>query len=80
MSGVDQDANAGTTPVREAHRFDEEALARWMTAHVDGFSGPLTVEQFKGGQSNDPPLSPVAPRRALCPAPQAAGAVAAGRA
>ncbi|WP_375250321.1 phosphotransferase [Sphingomonas sp.] len=52
MSGVDQDANAGTTPVREAHRFDEEALARWMTAHVDGFSGPLTVEQFKGGQSN----------------------------
>ena len=52
MSALDQAANAGTTPVREAHRFDEAALARWMTEHVDGFAGPLTVEQFKGGQSN----------------------------
>ena len=45
-------ANVGTTPVREAHRFDEAALARWMEDHVAGFAGPLTVEQFKGGQSN----------------------------
>jgi aminoglycoside phosphotransferase (APT) family kinase protein len=52
MSAVNDDANAGTTPVREAHRFDEAALARWMEAHVDGYHGPLTVEQFKGGQSN----------------------------
>ena len=49
-SGVD--ANAGTTAVREGYAFDEGALADWMRAHVDGFSGPLTVEQFKGGQSN----------------------------
>ncbi|WP_294198026.1 phosphotransferase [uncultured Sphingomonas sp.] len=49
---LSQAANAGTTPVRDAHRFDEAALARWMTANVDGFAGPLTVEQFKGGQSN----------------------------
>ena len=49
---LSQAANAGTTPVRDAHRFDETALARWMTANVDGFAGPLTVEQFKGGQSN----------------------------
>jgi aminoglycoside phosphotransferase (APT) family kinase protein len=47
-----QEANAGTTPVREAHRFDEARLAEWMAANVAGFSGPLTVEQFKGGQSN----------------------------
>lgn len=46
------DANLGTTPVREGYTFDEAALARWMAANVDGFSGPLTVEQFKGGQSN----------------------------
>ena len=46
------DANTGTTPVREAHRFDEAALLRWLDAHVDGFAGPLAVEQFKGGQSN----------------------------
>jgi aminoglycoside phosphotransferase (APT) family kinase protein len=47
-----QDANAGTSPVREAYRFDEVALARWMAAHVEGYAGPLGVEQFKGGQSN----------------------------
>ncbi|MGV3479373.1 MAG: phosphotransferase [Sphingobium sp.] len=39
-------------PVRAAHRFDEAGLLRWMTAHVDGFAGPLSVAQFAGGQSN----------------------------
>jgi aminoglycoside phosphotransferase (APT) family kinase protein len=43
---------SGTTAVREAHRFDETRLAQWLAAHVAGYSGPLTVEQFKGGQSN----------------------------
>lgn len=52
MSGLDQEANAGTTPVRDAYRFDEAALDRWMTEHVEGYAGPLSVEQFKGGQSN----------------------------
>ncbi|HET6526761.1 phosphotransferase [Sphingopyxis sp.] len=52
MSAPAQDANVGTTPVRDAYRFDEAALARWMTGHVAGFAGPLRVEQFKGGQSN----------------------------
>ncbi|MET0363699.1 MAG: phosphotransferase [Sphingobium sp.] len=52
MSAVDETANAGTTAVREAYRFDEAALAAWMKAHVEGYAGPLTVEQFKGGQSN----------------------------
>ena len=51
-TALDQAANAGTTPVREAHRFDEAALAAWMAQAIPGFSGPLTVEQFKGGQSN----------------------------
>lgn len=51
-SAVDQTANAGTTPVREAHRFDETSLVKWMQDHVDGFVGPLDIEQFKGGQSN----------------------------
>lgn len=46
------DENVGTTPVREGFAFDEAALGGWMTAHVDGFAGPLTVSQFKGGQSN----------------------------
>jgi aminoglycoside phosphotransferase (APT) family kinase protein len=44
--------NRGTTEVRAAHRFDEDRLRRWMEANVEGFAGPLAVEQFKGGQSN----------------------------
>jgi aminoglycoside phosphotransferase (APT) family kinase protein len=44
--------NRGTGEVREAHRFDVPRLERWMAANVDGFAGPLAVEQFKGGQSN----------------------------
>ena len=43
---------SGTTQVRDAHRFDEARLAEWMQANVSGYTGPLTVEQFKGGQSN----------------------------
>jgi len=42
----------GTRPVAEAHRFDVAALERFMCGHVEGFRGPLRVEQFKGGQSN----------------------------
>ena len=49
---VDVSANAGTTAVRDAHRFDEARLAAWMVEHVAGFAGPLRVQQFKGGQSN----------------------------
>ncbi|WP_257557206.1 phosphotransferase family protein [Sphingobium sp. CFD-2] len=43
---------SGIGAVREAHRFDEVALARWMDANVAGYTGPLSVEQFQGGQSN----------------------------
>jgi aminoglycoside phosphotransferase (APT) family kinase protein len=41
-----------TAPVREAHRFDVLALERYLAAHLPGFTGPLTVGQFRGGQSN----------------------------
>jgi aminoglycoside phosphotransferase (APT) family kinase protein len=44
--------NSGTIKVREAHRFDSARLERWMEANVADFAGPLTAEQFKGGQSN----------------------------
>jgi aminoglycoside phosphotransferase (APT) family kinase protein len=51
--GVREDADfSGTKPVEERHRIDEVSLARWMSSHVEGFAGPLTVSQFKGGQSN----------------------------
>ena len=49
---VAADTNVGTAPVRAGFAFDEAALARWMADHVAGFRGPLTVEQFNGGQSN----------------------------
>lgn len=42
----------GTRPVSERQKFDVGALQEYMRQHVDGFSGDLTVEQFKGGQSN----------------------------
>jgi len=42
----------GTRPVAAQHAFDEAALAHYLRAHVEGFSGELKVEQFKGGQSN----------------------------
>jgi aminoglycoside phosphotransferase (APT) family kinase protein len=47
-----QSKNSGTTRVAERHRFDEGRLATWMSNHVEGFEGPLSVQQFKGGQSN----------------------------
>jgi aminoglycoside phosphotransferase (APT) family kinase protein len=39
-------------PVRPGHELAVGALERWMADHVDGFRGPITVEQFTGGQSN----------------------------
>jgi len=42
----------GTMPVQEKHRFDVTSLDRYMREHVEGYRGPLEVEQFKGGQSN----------------------------
>lgn len=46
------DVRQGVGAVRAAHRFDEARLAAWMARHVPGYAGPLTVEQFAGGQSN----------------------------
>jgi aminoglycoside phosphotransferase (APT) family kinase protein len=43
---------SGVKPVEERHRIDEVKLHSWLTAHVKGYAGPLTVFQFKGGQSN----------------------------
>src|SRR5882724_8360385 len=39
-------------PVQERHRFDAARLEDWLRAHVEGYRGPATVEQFGGGQSN----------------------------
>src|SRR5688500_3064891 len=46
------DTYIGTTAVRGQHRCELVALDAHMREHVAGFKGPLSVEQFKGGQSN----------------------------
>ncbi len=47
-----QSLNSGTTPEREAYRLDVKRLDAWMAGHVPDYRGPLSIEQFKGGQSN----------------------------
>ncbi len=42
----------GTRPVSDKHAFDVAALSAWLDANLEDFKGPLTVELFKGGQSN----------------------------
>jgi aminoglycoside phosphotransferase (APT) family kinase protein len=42
----------GTKPMAASHAFDVAALQAYLEARLPAFAGPLTVEQFKGGQSN----------------------------
>ena len=64
------EANSGTRDIPERLRFDVAALEAWMSANVAGFTGPLIVSQFKGGQSNptyrlDMPSVQDSPQRAF---------------
>jgi aminoglycoside phosphotransferase (APT) family kinase protein len=43
---------AGLRPPPAQHAFDTARLAAWMQVNVEGFSGPIDVMQFAGGQSN----------------------------
>jgi aminoglycoside phosphotransferase (APT) family kinase protein len=52
----------GTREMATSHAFDVAALEAWLTANLAGFTGPLTVQQFKGGQSN-PTYKLVTPQR-----------------
>ncbi len=55
MTDIDTDPQAafsGTREVDPRYRLDQAALDAWLTANVAGYAGPLTVRQFKGGQSN----------------------------
>lgn len=42
----------GTRPVASEHAVDIERLEGWLKRRIPGFEGPLTVEMFRGGQSN----------------------------
>ena len=48
----DFDNFVGTRAVSQQHAFDVQALSVWLEENLEGFAGPLTVEMFKGGQSN----------------------------
>lgn len=56
------DTFTGTRPMAASHAFDVAALADFLQCRLPGFEGPLTVAQFKGGQSN-PTYKLVTPRR-----------------
>ena len=53
MTSIDrQRAFSGTKEATAALRLDAARLEDYLASHVNGFAGPLTVKQFKGGQSN----------------------------
>ena len=52
MSDAEADIFSGTKPVDARYKLDEPAVHAWMDANVEGFSGPMEIRQFKGGQSN----------------------------
>jgi aminoglycoside phosphotransferase (APT) family kinase protein len=43
---------APTQPMHEMHSIDTAKLTAWLNAHLPGFKGPVSLERFKGGQSN----------------------------
>jgi len=49
---MSRDDTHNAQPMQEAHRIDTAALAAWLNAHLPGFEGPISLEMFKGGQSN----------------------------
>lgn len=53
MTSIDrQQAFSGTKEAATALRLDAGRLETYLNAQVEGFAGPLTIKQFKGGQSN----------------------------
>ena len=53
MTGIDrQQAFSGTKEAAPALALDAARLDAYLSDHVNGYAGPLTVRQFKGGQSN----------------------------
>src|SRR5262249_31439842 len=53
MTQVDRQTQfSGTRDVAPALRFDAQRLAEYLARALPGFAGPLSVHQFRGGQSN----------------------------
>jgi aminoglycoside phosphotransferase (APT) family kinase protein len=53
MTSIDrQQAFSGTKEAATALRLDAGRLETYLNAQIKGFTGPLAIKQFKGGQSN----------------------------
>ena len=50
--GSRQEQFSGSGAVRRGHELDPGRLEAYLRGRIDGFKGPLTVKQFRGGQSN----------------------------
>ena len=64
MSASDRQTTfSGTKEVSERLKFDAGGLEAYLHEHLAGFAGPLTLRQFKGGQSNPTYLVETSQRR-----------------
>jgi aminoglycoside phosphotransferase (APT) family kinase protein len=45
-------SDSETTEIRSGHALDTDRLTQYLSANLLGFQPPLTIRQFKGGQSN----------------------------
>jgi aminoglycoside phosphotransferase (APT) family kinase protein len=53
MTAIDrQTAFSGTKEVASALAIDADKLSAYLTDEIANFAGPLTIRQFRGGQSN----------------------------
>ena len=52
MSIDRQQAFSGTKEAAPGLRMDAGRLEKYLATQIKGFAGPLTIQQFKGGQSN----------------------------
>jgi aminoglycoside phosphotransferase (APT) family kinase protein len=52
MTDFKAEDNTGTIPVQTRHQIPISNLTEFMAANVEGFKGPITLEEFAGGQSN----------------------------
>jgi len=68
------DTSSDAAAASSQHAIDVNALQAWLTANMGGFSGPLELHKFAGGQSN-PTYKLVTPGRSYVmrakPGPQA---------
>lgn len=59
---MSRDDTTSAQPMPSAHSVNTAALNAWLSANLTGFEGPISLEMFKGGQSN-PTYKLVTPRK-----------------